>query len=243
MLFIFSFIAVLFASTQLFAAKVGLLVMATGKYTQFISPLITSAREHFCSNHEVTFFVFTDGQIPQDDDIVRIYQPRLGWPFDTMFRPEVYLKNASLFNAQDYLFSCDADMLFVDTVGDEILGKRVATQHPGFVGLRGSYEKNSLSLAHVNESEGQQYFAGGFLGGETEEFLNIAKAVSNHIDDDLSRGVIAEWHDEAHWNRYCIDNPPTVILTPSYCYPEELELNFKKKLLALCKNHAEIRKG
>jgi len=225
--------------TSLSADKIGLLVMATYKYTHFIPPLIESARKHFCTNHDVTFFVFTDGKIPQSEDIVSIRQMRLGWPFDTMMRFEVYTKHSDLLATQDYLFACDADMLFVDTVGDEILGDRVATLHPGFVGLRGSYERNPASLAYVRPDEGAYYFAGGFLGGRAQEVLRIAKTASENIRDDLNRGVIAEWHDEAHWNRYCIEGEPTVILTPSYCYPEELVLNFHKRLLALCKNHKD----
>lgn len=236
------FLLLCLQSSMLFGDNVGLLIMATGKYTQFVEPLIQSARKHFCSNHNVTYFVFTDREIPQANDIVTVFQKRLGWPYDTMMRYHVYAKNKSLLSAQDYLFACDADMLFVDTVGDEILGERVATLHPGFINQRGSYDTNPDSLAYVSPSEGQCYFAGGFYGGKAEEVLNIAKILSQRIDDDLSRGVIAVWHDESHWNRYCIDIRPTHILSPSYCYPENWKLNYPKKLLALDKNHTEIRK-
>ena len=30
-------------------------------------------------------------------------------------------------------------------------------------------------------------------------------------------------HDESHMNRYLIDNPPSISLTPSYCFAEELK--------------------
>jgi histo-blood group ABO system transferase len=191
----------------------------------------------------VTYFVFTDGTIPESSDIVPLFQKRLGWPYDTMMRTHVYYKHASTLLTQDYLFACDADMLFVDTVGDEILGERVATMHPGFVGMRGSYYKNPRSLSHVDKWEGEHYFAGGFYGGSAQEMLRISYTLSMCIDEDLRRGIIAEWHDEAHWNRYCIDYPPTVILSPSYCYPENWKLKYPKKLLALDKNHTEIRKS
>ncbi len=240
----FSFLFLcLFASQQLFGANVGLVNMATGKYTFFVPPLIQSAEKFFCRNHHVTYFVFTDGtiEIPPSADVVTIYQGRLGWPYDTMNRYHVYDKNQALLASQDYLFACDADMLFVDDVGDEILGERVATQHPGFVGKRGSYETNPLSRACIYDWEGKQYFAGGFYGGTSTEFLNICRTNIKNIDDDFSRGIIAVWHDESHWNRYCIDQEPTTILNPSYCYPESWSLPYPKKLLALDKNHEEFR--
>jgi histo-blood group ABO system transferase len=86
-----------------------------------------------------------------------------------------------------------------------------------------------------------QYFAGGFNGGTSLEYLKMAKKISENIIDDFNRGFIAIWHDESHLNRYFIDNPPTKILNPSYCYPENWNIPFERKLLALDKNHSEIR--
>ncbi len=179
--------------------------------------------------------------IPDADNIVQIFQKRIGWPYDTLKRYHVYYNNRNLFENQDYLFACDADMLFVDEVGDEIFGERVATQHPGFVGRRGSYETNPQSTACIKDFEGEQYFAGGFYGGSTEEMIKIFETNINNIEDDLERGLIAVWHDESHWNRYCVDNPPTVILNPSYCYSENLSIPYEKRLVALDKNHEEMR--
>ncbi len=215
--------------------------MATGKYIQFVDPLIASAEEHFCKDHTITYFIFTDSDLPSTDRIIYIPQKRLGWPFDTMNRYHAYLASQDILRTQDYLFACDADMVFVDEVGDEILGELVATQHPGFVGKRGSYETNPASKACIFDHEGEQYFAGGFYGGEVEEVLNAIEVNVNNINDDLSRGIIAVWHDESHWNRYCVDHKPTVILNPSYCYPESWNLVYPKKLLALDKNHQEMR--
>lgn len=222
--------------------KVGLLVMATGKYTTFLAKLFESADKYFLSNHEVTYFVFTDGQVPKHERIIKIYQERLGWPYDTMMRFDVYYNARDYLADMDYLFACDADMLFVDKVGDEILGERVATKHPGFVsGKHDDYERNPHSTAYVPAGEGDYYFAGGFFGGTRSEFLKMAATCTTHILKDLMQDYIAIWHDESHLNRYFIDNKPTVILSPSYCYPEHLNLYFPKKLLALTKNHAEFR--
>ena len=145
------------------------------------------------------------------------------------------------FNDFDYLFAVDADMLFVAPVGSEILSKRVATQHPGFVGKRGTYETNRASAAYVAPQEGKTYFAGGFYGGERESFFSMMETVVANIEQDLHSDYIAIWHDESHLNRYFIDNPPTKILSPSYCYPETWNLPYTKRLLALDKNHHKMR--
>ncbi len=230
-------------SLYLSAANVGLLVMATGKYINFVPPLVESAKTYFCKNHQVTYFILTDGHLPPMQNVVTLFQSRLGWPFDTMMRYHSYLNYSDLLMAQDYLFACDADMLFLDEVGEEILGERVATQHPGFVNRRGTYETNPDSSACVYPDEGELYFAGGFYGGTAEEMLTICRHNATLIDRDLANGLIAVWHDESHWNRYCIDYPPTVILDPSYCYPENWKLPFKRKLIALDKNHIEMRQN
>jgi histo-blood group ABO system transferase len=222
--------------------KIGLLIVATGRYIQFVEPLVKSADQHFCTNHQVTYFVFTDGQVPHHKNIVKIEQKRLGWPYDTMMRISMYDQHRDILGKMDYLFATDADMLFVDTVGDEVLSDRVATQHPGFVGKQGTYETNSISTAYVAPREGKQYFAGGFNGGSSNEFLKMARTITENINKDLEKNFIAVWHDESHINRYFIDNPPTKILSPSYCYPESWNLPYHKRLLALDKNHAAMRK-
>lgn len=236
----------LFLGSHIFAANVGLCITATGKYISFVDPLIASAEKHFCKNHVITYFVFTDSLRPSTDNIIYLSHSKLGWPYDTLKRYHAYLAYKNLLETQDYLFALDADMLFVGEVGDEILGERVATLHPGFFQAHRrnfSYETNSQSKACIYGHEGTAYFAGGFYGGTSEEFLKILCTTTANIDDDLSRGIIAIWHDESHWNRYCIDHKPTVILSPSYCFAESMPyLPFPKKLVALDKNHQEMRK-
>lgn len=226
------------------ALNIGLLVMATGKYTCFLEKLLTSADTYFLPNHNRVYFIFTDGEVPVLDNVIRIEQKRLGWPYDTLMRFSVYMGVQSCFADIDYLFACDADMFFVDIVGDEILSERVATNHPGFTlpeQRHNDYEHNSQSCAYVGPGEGQAYFAGGFFGGSTAEFIKIATTCNEHIMADLANNIIAEWHDESHLNRYFIDNPPTVILSPSYCYPQYWDLPFIPRLVAVSKDHKQFQ--
>lgn len=222
--------------------RVGLCIVATGRYDKYAEELIESARKFFCKNQDVHYFVFTDGKIQQANDVTVVYQKRLGWPYDTLLRFSIYAKHQQLLQGMDYLFATDADMRFVGPVGDEILAKLVATQHPGFVGKRGSYETRKESLAYVGAKEGKYYFAGGFYGGAQKEFFAFIATVTAAIEKDLAKSIIAVWHDESHLNRYFIDKKPTKILSPAYCYPESWNLPYEKKLLALDKNHSEMRK-
>lgn len=231
--------------------KVGLLVMATGRYINFVPPLIESAQKYFCTNHDVTYFVFTDDKNFKHEKTIRIYQEKLNWPFATMMRYHTYLKNKNIFAHMDYLFATDADMLFVGRVGDEILSERVATLHPGYYGWKKHkqpfpYETNQISTAYINPAHNDYYFAGGFYGGTTKEIINLLETNVKNVDTDLKKNHIAVWHDESHNNKYFNENKPTKILTPDYCFPEdatkpelkssyELILNLSPKLIALAR--------
>lgn len=223
--------------------KVGLLIIATNKYIQFVKPLIESADKFFLPNQDVTYFLFTnqDIEIISDRNIKILNVEHKEWPWMTLGRYQIFAKNSELLSKMDYLYYCDADMRFEGEVGNEIIGDIVATQHPGFFGRRGTPETRPDSLAYVSLNEEMQYFAGGFNGGSSIEYLKMAKTISNNIDIDYSNGIIAVWHDESHMNRYFIDNKPTKILNPSYCYPESCDIPFDRKILALDKNHLKIR--
>lgn len=223
--------------------KIGVLVIATNKYIKYTFPLWESMKKHFLTNHQVTMFVFTDKpDVPEGT--VRLEQAHMEWPKTTLLRNHIFLNNRSALEGMDYLYYSDADMLFVDTVGDEVLGTLVATTHPGFYNKprsEYSYETRPESTAYIPPNEGFGYFAGGFNGGKKDEYLKMAETVRANIDADSAKGITAVWHDESHWNKYLTKNPPSTILSPSYCYQESASLPFPKKLIALDKNHAEMR--
>ena len=67
--------------------------------------------------------------------------------------------------------------------------------------------------------------------------------LTQNVETDEKNGIMAIWHDESHLNKYIneIKGTKINILNPGYCYPENWNLPFKKKLLALQKNHNKIR--
>ena len=94
------------------------------------------------------------------------------------------------------------------------------------------------------------YYAGGFNGGTPAAFLTLAETLATAIARDRAAGITARWHDESHLNRYLVDHPPTVSLSPSYCYPEEWHESgppagdepLVPRIVALRKQHAVVRR-
>jgi histo-blood group ABO system transferase len=216
---------------------VGVCVVATGKYNAYAQEMIATAKSHFLPEHDVTYFVFTDRPLQEADDVVRIEQPRVGWPYDALKRSHIYIAHRSQLEHMDYLYSIDADMRFTAPVGNEIFGDLVGTRHFGFLNKSGPYEKSKSSAAYVSKKKGKVYFAAAFYGGKREEFFRLSEQLVAQIDRDLENDYIAIWHDESHLNRYFHDHPPTLLLSPSYVYPQDYGTDFpyERKIVAVTK--------
>jgi histo-blood group ABO system transferase len=187
--------------------KVVLLTVASGDaYVGYAERMLASAAKHFLS----------DGWA---DPTFLMLQGRTGWPAATMQRYHVIVDEADRFADASHVFHIDADMLFVAPVGREILGSLVGTTHPGYVGRRGTFEERPESAAYVAPGEGRIYYCGGFVGGERGQFLRLAEAIRDGVDEDARKGIVALWHDESHLNRYFVQHRPGLTLSPSYCYP------------------------
>ncbi len=223
--------------------KTALLLIATGsRYHSYVQQLLESA-EKFLTPHRT--FLWTD-EGGRYDGVQTFSKPGEGYPNETLHRYQTILTQESILLAYDQLFYCDADMRFVAPVGEEIFSNGItATEHPGYVGLRGDPETRPQSTAYLPNP--RAYFCGGFVGGATEPFLRMATRIAYAIRVDDSNGILAKWHDESHLNRYLFANPPAKVLTPEYCWPDVKDDYYKNiwksagrpvyepKLLALTK--------
>ena len=224
--------------------KVGIFYICTGKYTVFWDGFYQSAEKFLLPEFEKHYFVFTDGEINSyENPFVKIIeQERLGWPFDTLYRFKMFLKIEDQLQDMDYLYFFNSNLVILQTIGTEILpdehDELVVTQHPGFYNKKRkkfTYETNKKSTAYIAKNEGQVYIAGGLNGGATQNFLKLAKTLSQNIDADYSQGIVAVWHDESHINRYIIGKT-IKILPPSYLYKQNSNIPFEQKILILDKS-------
>lgn len=208
---------------------IGILYIVTGRYTVFWKDFYASLREKFLPGVEKRVFLFSDqeGFFTPSPDIVFIPIERKEWPYQTLLRYHTFLEHAELWKDCDYVFFMNANYLFYQTVGAEVLpgpedGGLVAVEMRKSLELKPDeypYERNPESTACIPIGQGEHYFSGAFNGGTGEAFFAMSRAIAASTQDDLDRGVIAVWHDESQLNKYLLDRP-CKILSPAYLWDE-----------------------
>ena len=171
-------------------------------------------------------------------DIILFPTEAVDWPYPTLLRYNLFLQQEEKLKEYDFIFYLDVDMQFINVVGDEILPKEgiMATQHPMYALKKeywSPYEPNEQSASYIKrpgrliDDEGKPrfmplYFAGGFQGGKSDKYIQAMKECKKLIEKDTIISYIPIWNDESVWNKYLSENPPEVVLNPSYIYPDSL---------------------
>lgn len=197
-------------------------IIATGKYSRFVPKLVASMQQFFVvGKYEVTPIVLTDSNDPMPGVVRKT--PCLGWPGSTLKRYHVLLEHRELIEQFDFVLHLDADLRFVAPVEEEVIGYSVGVLSP--VGYdwpkeRLPFERRPESRACVPEGQGERYYGGSINGGYTDQFLAMAEAVVEGVNEDEKNGILAKFHEESHLNKFYVEHPPQVTLPPSYLWPE-----------------------
>ena len=225
--------------------KIGILYICTGAYVVFWQDFHRSMEKKFCLNSSLEFFVFTDSDHIEGDEkknVHRIFVPCKGWPYDTLFRFDIFIESEQIYTDCDYLFFFNANYICCRKVKEEEFlpsstEKLVFTIHPGMYNKQNTeftYERNPESLAYIPDGEGRYYIAGGLNGGKTSDYMTLVHKLSDRIHKDLDNDIIAIYHDESHINKYLYesyDSPVYKLLSPGYCYPEGWKIPYRKILM------------
>lgn len=207
--------------------------------------MVDSGKKFFLKGHDVDYITWSDMPADKIQGVKVIPTEAFEWPLPTLYRFHLFLREEELLKQYDYVFYCDTDMEFVAPVGDEILGQGLtAAQHPMYALARSfipPYEPNPESASYIprpgrivqagNKRRFETlYFAGGFQGGRTDKFIEAMQAMKKITDDDFTRNYIPIWNDESVWNKYLFLNPPSVVLSPSYVYPDSLNKAYYQRI-------------
>ena len=230
--------------------KVGILYICTGRYSSFWKDFYLHTEKDFLPDTEKHYFVWTDDKEiikeAQNSANIKTYRQKTEpWPFPTLKRFEYFLRAEEDLSKMDHLIFMNANLIVMEKIlsgevlpsGDERI---FVTLHPGFYNKTPdefTYDNNPGCAAYIAPGEGQHYFAGGFNGGRTEDYLKMIRFLAGRVEEDLKKKIIALWHDESYLNRYIFDyDKPYRILDPGFLYPEGWDIPFEQKILILDKN-------
>lgn len=231
--------------------KIAFVTIATNRYVSMAQKLIDSIDVHaFPSdpNVEVTTLCFTNAprEFAARPHVKTFRINHIPFPLISLMRYQYYAEQTNIFATYDYVYHIDCDMVMVDKIDEEILGDRVCVLHPGFPSLNLSpdslpFDRTDQMAASVPYGQGKAYFQNCLQGGKAAIFGAMCIDLRERIEADLKKNYVALWHDESYMNRYMVDHPPDVILTPIYAQPQSWPSFGPTKIIHTDKNHTQIR--
>lgn len=205
--------------------KIAMLYICTGNYSRFWKEFYESSQKYFLEGIDKHYFVFSDDESIQENDHIKVFHTKYkGYPWDTLYRFEMFWPLRDQLIEFDYVYFFNANLVFVDKIGNEFLpdvskANLVALVHPSFYNKPSRffpYERNKKSMAYIpNLKREYTYFMGSLNGGTSTAYLDLIKRCMENIREDKKNGIIAKVLDESHLNRYLFDNK-AIGLSPSY---------------------------
>lgn len=204
--------------------KIAILYICTGNYDVFWDGFYESAEKNFYPNFEKEYFIFSDSKkmyALASEKIHVFWQNNAGWPYNTLMRYQWFCSVQDALSSFDYAFFCNANMRFLKpTTEKEIplptedapLTLAVHTQnYEDELGINFQPERNPKSRAYIPEGTPVRAYAGGFWGGTAKAVMEMCRTLRDRINDDLSRDIIAIWHDQSHLQKYASEKAHSII--------------------------------
>jgi hypothetical protein len=235
--------------------KVAIIFIGTGKYLNFLPNWYESCEKYLLPGVEKKYIIFTDGEVSETpENTVVISQDHLDWPYITLYRFKTIQKSFDNIKDCDWFLFLDADMRVVSEVTQKDLfddnKKYIGVHHPCHYlempphnKLPGAFETRKFSNAAILENDDTSvYYQGCLWGGKVPEIFYLIDELNRRIDEDHDKGVIAEWHDESHLNKFYAERPNEVnLVSPSFAYPEVFsdQCTFEPKIVHLSKDNSK----
>lgn len=207
---------------------IAILYICTGRYNKFFEGFYDSCEMYFMNHSDKHYFVWTDDmELSAAKNVSLIYRKCQGFPADSLFRFEMFLKVRDELQQFDYIYFFNANTAFCCPIEEEILPNEsglVAAKWPGRdkqSPILYPYERNKKSLAYIAPfNPPYVYYMGGVNGGAAPAYLEMIDTCALNIRTDYENGIIAHVHDESHINKY-LRSHACKVLTNEYCWPEE----------------------
>jgi hypothetical protein len=170
----------------------------------------------------------------------------LAWPWATLMRYHLITSHINLSISENICY-VDADSIVHEPfwktdIFDSVPHGLIFVQHPGYFrgdskhtykrlltnfikdlklslveGGLGNWEKNRNSAAYVHRRSRKVYVCGGVWMGKLNCIREMSQQLQTNVDIDLSKNLIARWHDESHLNQYYANNKSRLV-GPEFCF-------------------------
>lgn len=228
--------------------KIAILYICTGAYNRFFEGFYASSEKFFLSGvAEKNYYVFTDDMTLSKAPNVRLYEQKCqGFPADSLFRFEYYLRAKEEIMKHDYVYFFNANAEFRKPVSEEILpdetglamGLWYNQEKPWWSPWRildlpafFCYEHNKKSLAYIPPfGKNYKQFMGGLNGGRVKEYMEMIETLAKNIRIDYENGIVAVAHDQSHINAY-MRTHQCKELPKEMCWPEEWPSSFEPQIV------------
>ncbi|KAF7652221.1 hypothetical protein LDENG_00099730 [Lucifuga dentata] len=215
---------------------VALTVFAVGSYLDaYLKTFLTSAERHFMLGLPVTYYVFTDmpekvpklNVTPERNIKVVEVEKHSRWQDISMMRMKTLsdIIESDIRHTHSHVFCFDVDQEFTSRFGSEALGESVALLHAHFYKLPKNtftYDRNPKSKAFMEMESGDYYYHAAVFGGSWSSVQAVADSCYLNIVEDKMNNVEALWHDESHLNKYFWLHKPSRLLSPEYCWDQNI---------------------
>lgn len=196
---------------------------------------LESAEQHFMVGQSVVYYVFTD--CPEAVPHVTLGQGRLlrvepvqqekRWQDVSMARMRTLHEalGGQLGQEADYVFCLDVDQHFAGNFGPEALADLVAQLHAWHYHWPRwllPYERDRRSAAALSSGEGDFYYHAAVFGGSVVALRKLTAHCALSQQLDRERGIEALWHDESHLNKFFWLYKPTKLLSPEFCWAQQI---------------------
>lgn len=201
--------------------RIGIIYIATGVYAEFWKEFYPTCECFFCMDVQKGYEVFTDSPKLLSMKIHNIYLHPIedrGFIVNVSSKSKFICAIApELEQKYDYIFYLNGNYKFVEPiVSREILSgpeNNYLTALSFDIYKSKSpenlpYDRNPHCHAYIPFGQGTSYYQGGFYGGRTKEMLLLSRWCASRIEEDLSKKIIALYHDESYLNRYLLSYHP-----------------------------------
>lgn len=205
--------------------KIAILYICTGQYYELFESFYESAKKYFLTDHDKTFFVWSDTKPPKKDDIIHMPKKWKPYPHALMWRYTFFLEAKEQLKDYDYCFFFNANMICLNPIYDEdviptdtpfVAAEQLyqfrISKEERFESIKTKFWTNCpkspafIPLQYWKDHPDHCWLMGGFNGGKSKDWIEMSEQIDEWVRYNYEHGLYLKWHDEPFMNKYMIDH-------------------------------------